>query len=120
MTTDKGFNEKHRGSDFDDFLREEGILEHCEEVVKTRNRERKDLEIIIPHEVVGKQVLQQISLMRAWREHLGMTQKEVAEKAGISKATFVKIEQKKGSPRQSTLEKISAAMGINIEQMTLD
>ena len=33
---EKGFNDKHRGSNFDDFLKEEGILDHCEAVVAKR------------------------------------------------------------------------------------
>jgi hypothetical protein len=34
--SEKGFNKENRGSDFDDFLREEGILEHCETVAAKR------------------------------------------------------------------------------------
>jgi len=34
--TEKGFKKEHIGSDFDDFLKEEGMLEHCEAVAAKR------------------------------------------------------------------------------------
>ena len=32
----KDFKKEHIGSDFDDFLKEEGLLEHCEAVAAKR------------------------------------------------------------------------------------
>lgn len=71
----------------------------------------------IPYEVINIKTQYHVSLIRAWREHLGMSQKEVADRAGIAKSTFANIENEIGNPRQSTLEKIAAAMGIKIDQL---
>ncbi len=42
----------------------------------------------IPHEVVGLTIKKGYTLVRAWREYLGLTQKEVAKRMGITQAAF--------------------------------
>lgn len=39
----------------------------------------KDANIYIPHEVVGRQLKEGLSLIAAWRKHLKITQKELAD-----------------------------------------
>lgn len=39
---------------------------------------KPDEDVTILHEVIGLHMVQGMSLMRAWREHLGLTQGEVA------------------------------------------
>lgn len=54
--------------------------------------------------------------MRAWREHLGLAQAEVAEKAGTSQASYAQTENRQ-RPRKSTLRKVAKAMGLALEQL---
>jgi hypothetical protein len=39
---------------------------------------------LLPHKVVGLTIKKGFTLARAWREYLGLTQKEVAAKMGIT------------------------------------
>lgn len=71
----------------------------------------------IPHAVVKANLVEGKSLVRAWREHLGMTQDEVATRAGISQPALVKIEKSGAKPRKKTLAKVAEAMGLSVEQI---
>lgn len=80
-------------------------------------RSRKDEEEgAIPHEVIGLIVLNDWTPIRAWREHLGVTQQEVAERLGISQPAFAQQEAAR-RPRKATRERIAAALGIFPEQL---
>src|SRR5581483_679338 len=61
----------------------------------------------VPHDVVGIMVKKDVSLLQAWREHLGFTQKEVAQKLGISQAALSQIEAVDSKPRKETLRKLA-------------
>jgi DNA-binding XRE family transcriptional regulator len=76
-----------------------------------RNAERG----LIPHDVVSRTV-DGATPLRAWREHLGLTQADVAKRLGISQSAYG---QQEGSERlrKSTREKIAAAFGIAPEQL---
>lgn len=73
---------------------------------------------IIPNAVVGKLVNQDMSPIRAWREHLGLTQAEVAHRLGISQSAYAQQEAKENL-RKSTREKIARALGIDPEQLAI-
>jgi len=73
----------------------------------------------IPHEVVGLHIKQEMTYLRAWREYLGLTQAEVAEKAGISQAALSKMENGESKLRKLTRIKLAAAMGLNEEQLNV-
>jgi hypothetical protein len=66
----------------------------------------------VPHEVVGLHVQDGIPLVRAWREYLGLTQAEVAERAELSQ-----MESGEAKLRKATREKLAQAMGLNLEQL---
>ena len=71
----------------------------------------------IPHEVVGLTIKKGYTLVRAWREYLGLTQKEVAKRMGITQAALSQMEAGEKRLRKATLEKLAAAMGISVEQL---
>ena len=73
----------------------------------------------IPQAVAEAHVLHDVPLIRAWREHLGLTQEEVADRAGISQAAVAKLERPEARPRMATLKKIAAAMGISPEHLVI-
>lgn len=82
-------------------------------------RERK-LRHGIPHAVVKRMALEDIHPVRAWREHLGLQQTEVAERAGMSQSVLARIEGGQGGKtRKATLERLAHAMGLVVEQLAL-
>ncbi len=70
---------------------------------------------LIPHEVVSATV-DGASPMRAWREHLRLTQADVAAKLGVSQAAYAQTEAA-ARPRKSTIARVAAALGIGVEQL---
>lgn len=70
----------------------------------------------IPHEVVALVIEHEWSLVKAWRKHLGITQEELAHRTGITQPALSQIE-KSDNPRNATIEKLAAAMGLDPEQM---
>lgn len=86
----------------------EALLSHAR--LQTRRKETT-----LPHEVVGLMV-DDLSPARAWREHMGLTQAEVAARMRISQAALAQIESAQ-SPRKATRIKLAAALGIKAEQL---
>ncbi|MDP2853523.1 MAG: helix-turn-helix transcriptional regulator [Smithellaceae bacterium] len=57
------------------------------------------------------------TLARAWREYLGLTQKEVASRMGISQAALSQMESGEKKLRKASLEKLAEALELNVEQL---
>jgi len=72
---------------------------------------------MIPHEVVSR-IVDGALPVQAWRQHLNLTQQEVAERMGVPQSTFAELESV-SKPRKATREKIAAAFGINADQLEL-
>lgn len=66
---------------------------------------------LIPHDVISPTV-DGATPARAWREHLGLTQAEVAEHLGISQSAYAQQESS-DRLRKASREKIAAALGID-------
>lgn len=71
----------------------------------------------VPHTVVEKMVKENITITRAWREHLGLTQAETASRMGITQAAFSQLESSE-KLRPSSRRKIAEALGLEPEQIT--
>lgn len=71
----------------------------------------------IPHEVVGMTIKKGYSLIRAWREYLGLTQNEVAERMGITQAALSQMESGEKKLRKETIAKLAAALKLKPEQL---
>lgn len=74
------------------------------------------LETGVPSDVVGLVLKHQYSAVRAWREYLGLTQIEVAQRLGISQSAYSQHENSQ-TLRKSTRLKIAEALGIHPEQL---
>ena len=74
-------------------------------------------DVTIPHEVVGLVIKKGMNLVRAWRTHLGLTQSEIAKKAGITQAALSQMEKTENSLRTNTLEKLAKAMNLSVDQL---
>lgn len=75
--------------------------------------------LTLPHEVASRHLVNDIPLIRCWREYLGMTQAELAERMTVSQAQVAQLERPTARPRHATLKKAAAAMGIHVRQLTL-
>lgn len=71
----------------------------------------------IPHEVVGLVIKKDISMLQAWREHLGLTQQVLADRMGITQAAYSQMESKNAKLRKATLKKLADAMELLPEQL---
>jgi transcriptional regulator with XRE-family HTH domain len=67
--------------------------------------------------VVSAHIDQDITYLRAWREYLGLTQADVAEKAGITQAALSQMESGESKLRKATRLKLAAAMGLDPQQL---
>lgn len=70
-----------------------------------------------PHEVMRLAVKNDWSMIRAWREHLGLTQAEIAQRLEIRQPSYSAMEAPDAKPKKATRERIAAAMGLVLEQL---
>ncbi len=75
-------------------------------------------DVTIPHEVV-KLSVKHGSLIKAWRAHKGLSQKDVAKRMGVSQAAYSQMEKGK-KHNAETLAKIAKAFRIDPLQLNLD
>jgi DNA-binding XRE family transcriptional regulator len=59
----------------------------------------------------------EIHPLTAWRKSAGLSQAELAEKAGIRPATLSDIEGGKIDPRLSTMKALASALGVDIDDI---
>jgi DNA-binding XRE family transcriptional regulator len=71
----------------------------------------------VPNEVVERVIVGKLTPIRAWREHLGLTQAAVAARLGISQAALAQLETPEARPRQSTLRRVAQALDLQLEQL---
>ena len=76
----------------------------------------RDEDLTIPHEVVEKHIMEDKTMIKAWREYKGISQKVLAKKIGISQAALSQLESR-GTERKSTIEKLAKALGLELEQL---
>lgn len=81
--------------------------------------ERPDEDVTLPNEVVKLAVLEDKGIVRAWREHLGLTQGEAAKRLGITQSAYGQMERRKGGLRYATRQRLAEAFGIEPEQLRL-
>ena len=74
-------------------------------------------EFMIPDEIVRRELVGE-SPVKLWREHLGMTQQELAGRAGISKPYLSQIETGKRQGTVETLSAIARSLGVPLDVLT--
>lgn len=74
-------------------------------------------DLTIPNDVVERMVMDGKSIIRAWREHLKLSQKEMAGRIGITQAAYSQMENSPNTLRKDTIEKIAQAMNISYDQI---
>lgn len=61
-----------------------------------------------------------VSPVRAWREHLGLSQKELAERSGLGQGYLSQIETGKRGGSVEVMKRLAAALGTTVEQLLAD
>ncbi len=79
--------------------------------------ENKNIRSGIPHEVVKRNTLDDVSMIQAWREYLGISQEELAKKANMLQPEIARMECSGTNPGRPSLKKIAGAMGLTAEQL---
>lgn len=92
------------------------VLLPIEEFATLTGRSPRIPEGATPWEIVKRTINEDISKVRAWREYLGLSQAEVAERMGVTQAAVSQLESAK-RPRKATLEKFANALGLSLEQV---
>lgn len=87
------------------------------EEYERRFDERPETELALPLEVLELNMLHGKSMIRAWREHMNLSQRELAARMGISQPALAKMEAKGVQPRVATLKKIAEALNLRWEQL---
>ena len=89
--SERGFKKENRGSDFDEFLKDEGILDHCEAVAAKR--------------VLAFQIQEEMKALR-------MTKSSFAKEMKTSRAAVDRIlDPNNVSVTLQTIEKAAVALG---------
>ncbi|SUA60410.1 Helix-turn-helix [Oligella urethralis] len=86
-------------------------------VLMNRKNSRIPVDETIPHEVIKLQVENNWSMIRAWREYLGITQVEMAERLEVRQPTYANMESLDARPRKATIDRIADALGISTQQL---
>lgn len=74
-------------------------------------------ELTIPHEVARAVAVDDKSMLKAWREHLNLSQSDLAEKAGMTQPAIAQLENSESNMREVTLKKLALAMAIEVDQL---
>jgi len=57
------------------------------------------------------------SIVRAWREYLGITQSDMATRLSIRQPSYAAMEAPDAHPRRATRERLAVALGVHMEQI---
>jgi hypothetical protein len=79
----------------------------------------KDSGSTFPNEVVGLHIMENKSLLCAWREHKGLTTENMAKRMGLSLAEYLEIEQSETIPIQY-IDKAAEFLGIDPALLSAD
>ena len=55
--------------------------------------------------------------VKEWRDRRGLTQEQLAKKAGISRGYLARLETARQDPKLSTLEKLAKALKVDVAKL---
>jgi len=74
-------------------------------------------EFLVPDEIMRREIAGE-SPVKLWREHRGLTQQELAQRAGISKPYLSQIETGKRQGTVETLSAIAHSLAVPLDILT--
>ncbi|MFZ3513749.1 helix-turn-helix domain-containing protein [Vibrio harveyi] len=96
---------------------------HCNQVFSMPFKDPLPIEkrTDIPKEVATLMKTKSISLLRAWRLHLGLYQKDIARAMGVTPVAITNLEKKQTDQlRPSTRKKLADALKITPSQLDIN
>ena len=84
----------------------------------TQNYLPDESDVWFPQAVVEANVVRGDSLLKAWRDYRGLTQAQVAARAGMSQPAYARLEKATVQPRTATLRKLADALNVSLAQLT--
>ena len=83
--------------------------------MKTWEQARNDIQSIPEEEKLEiRQMAQLVSRIIAQRQSLGLTQQELADRAGLKQEAIARLESAKTMPRVDTLLKVSNSLNLHL------
>lgn len=73
----------------------------------------------IPNEVVNIMLDDDVSLLAAWRIYRRLSQRDVAERTGLTQSAISQAERKDSKPQKKTLERLANIYDCKATQLTL-
>jgi transcriptional regulator with XRE-family HTH domain len=70
------------------------------------------IDIILVSLTIGESMLSRGELIRLLRRRKGWTQRELAQRAGVTQTTIVRLERGDTEPVISTIRKVAEALGV--------
>ena len=70
----------------------------------------------IPHELV-KQLMKGGNPIRLWRQHRGLTQAQLAEKANVAQSYIAMLEKGERKGAVEMLQRVAAALGVEVDDL---
>ena len=99
--------------------RVQAAIEEAEDIADIERFDREDDRVRIPMEV-AMAIADGVNPVRAWREHRGLTQEQLAEASGVSKPFVSQIEGGKRTGSASTLARLARALGVPVGALILE
>ena len=93
------------------------VIPYADYVKWMEQETNADSKTYLPHEVAELMLTEDLGYISAWRKHLGISQKVLAERMGVSQGAVSQMEKSDTKPQRKTLEKAAKAMGLCVEQL---
>ena len=100
-----------------DWRRIEALLEELEDIRDLDAALAKPDRRMIPFEVTSA-ILDGASPIRAWREHRGQSQSDLAQAAGIGATQLAAIEDGTRTPTPAALRKLAKALHAHVDDLS--
>jgi DNA-binding XRE family transcriptional regulator len=103
---------------YDEYRR---LLAHVEMLQDVHDYDQAKLDLANDAELIPSEVayalLDGANPLKVWREHLGLTQQQVAEAAGISKPYLSQLESGRRQGTTQVLQAIAKALNISLDDL---
>ncbi|KLV04039.1 XRE family transcriptional regulator [Photobacterium aquae] len=93
------------------------VIPYHEYIKLVKQEADADSKTYLPHEVAEIMLVNDVSYITAWRKHLNISQKELAQRMGISQAAVSQMENIDSNPQREMLKKAAKALDVSVDQL---